>query len=407
MAPRHKPKSTPALAPDTPKQKRSKKPRLHASLQHLASDAVPVDDTELFPGAGLQDSMLSYLIYRIGPKSVTLGKRVYLGKFWEAPDAESIKAQYGGGEYHIAVHDKGRLVKGSARIMIAGEPITESHASDVTSLGDLPTSSDPVVNILVKQVEKLTERLLTGRRESNAIAPRQDDSAFTPESFERMLNIARKSRYTDLVMQTALGGETASPTISEKVISDRMTAMLEMLKMGMELGQNKEPTESGGLMELIAPLVQKILANNPLQAPAVRPVGVTATGAVGIADVQAGSVPSRAADPANNVEIDQNRERLETDVAERRLEVLAQKLSKAVTVMLSAIESETIYTDVQILGFIYNVILLEELSMISDYLTFDHVRQLMRNEPEDQISLDNNKERVESVLAAIQKQLES
>lgn len=400
------PKAKPSVdrPPDKRKVARPRKPKLHPSLRHLTPIATPVDDQSLFPGGDLESGMLNYLIYRVGPKSITHGKRVYLDKQWEVPDAESLKARFGGGEFHVVVHADGRLVKGSARIVIEGEPKIESQAGDSAALGDLPVSSDPVVNMLVQQVERLTERLLTEMRDLKAERrqPRADDSAFNPENFKKMLSIARESRYTDMLMQTALGGESAAPTISEKVISDRLSSMLEMLKMGMEYGQDKEPAESEGLMGLLAPLLQKILAGNAMQPPGVKPVETT-----NIVTGNTAPVPSLATGASDAVDIDKNRIELETNVTEMRMEVLFQKLSTAVSVMLSAIESDVDYSIDQIVEFIEKTISFDELKIIDSYLTFDNVRKLMVSEPDDQISLDNNRERVESILSAIRARLDS
>jgi len=390
-------------SPDKRKTTRTRKPKLHSTLQHLSPIATPVDDTTLFPSGDFDGGMLNYLIYRVGPKSVTQGRRVYLTKTWEIPDAESLKARFGGGEFHIVVHDKGRLVKGSARVVIEGEPKIESQSGDSATLGDLPVSSDPVVNMLVQQVEKLTERLLTEMQDLRAArVPSAEDSAFNPENFKKMLGIARESRYTDMLMQTALGGDSSSPTISEKVISDRLSSMLEMLKMGMEYGQEKEPAESGGLMALFAPLLQKILASSEMQSPGVKPVEA--------ADIAAGTtapVPSRAIGASNDIDVDKGRIELETNVTEMRQEMLTQKLSTAVGVVLDALESETEYSTDQVVAFVTKTISIEELSSIHSYLTFDNIRRLVELIPDDQISLDNNKEKVEAVLLAIRSRLNS
>ena len=400
------PTRKPPTDPSGKKPRRSgarSKTDLHPSLAHLKTISIAGADDPDGLSPELSSDSLNYLIYRTGPKDITQGKRVYLTKTWEPPDAESIKKQFGGGEFYIHVQEGGRITKGSARIVIEGEPIVQSDNQADLKLSELPASSDPVVNALVRQFENVTERLLAEIQDLKAQRSGSSGGGFDPDNFQRMIDIARRARYEDYAMKIGLGSEQSeAPTLTEDVINQRISAYMDMFSKGIEIGSGKEPTESNPLMELLAPMIASVIQKNQIptaaQVPSAldKPAGGTASPGQG--------EPTRSGSPYD-IEIEKQRTELEEKTVEMKLEALAGKLVNAIRVMLDALEAEIQYTNLQVIGFIHKEISEPEIQIVKDRLTFDNVRMLMQQTPGDQISLDNNRERVESILSDLQKTL--
>ena len=392
------PQSKPQADNGTPEKKpgRKRKGAIHPSLKHLESACIDVDDG----GKNLGESELAnsggdrFMLYRVGPKDVTKGRRIYLHTFDYTPTLEEIQKLFGGGEFWIQVFSNNGYAQGSPRIAIEGEPKIVKAESAEKMLETLPTSSDPIVNVLMQFMERLVDQMQEIRTGN------QQAGGLTPERLRELVAVAQESQLTNQLIGMATSGPQSGSPDADAIAEKRFHSMLEVFKLGMETGRQSDGGgDTAGGLGSFAPLLEKLLSSpllnqNPTAArqpggsverPGPAPVTATAAGAGDLAKLEA----DRAA--------------LESKVIEVRQDVLIQKLQRAIQTMLSAFEADVEYTDDQICGFVLQVLSVDEVRLVASYLTFEQVKAITVSLPEDQIALDNHKERVESILSELTK----
>jgi hypothetical protein len=385
-----------------PKKKRPRKGSIHPKLAHLAGACIGVED-----GAGtLAESELAgitadrCLLYRVGPKSVTNGKRVFLHTFGYYPEISEIKELFGGGEFWVQVYSDGGYAGGSPRIAIEGEPKLISESSPGKALDSLPSSSDPVVNVLMQTLMQFMDRMVEEIKELKADSPVA--SGLNPEKVRELVNAATEAQLTNRLILMATGGGQASPVDADEVAERRLKTMLDIFKMGIDAARDGGDGETtgggfGGILNRFAPLLEKLVANSAMNA-AIKPVGPPGQAVVDTIPTAPVIDVSEVSDPAA---IEKDRENLEGKTQEFRTEMLIQRLRNGVSAMLDAFESDNEYDDEQICDFIMGAVPTEELALVRTYLTFDKVRMLSTSNAPDQIALDSNRDRVEIVLAKL------
>jgi hypothetical protein len=390
----------------SPKKKpRTRKPKIHPGLAHLASACVGIEDgTETLESSELAGvSADRCMLYRVGPKSVTNGRRVFLHTFGYYPEIDEIKEMFGGGEFWVQVYSNGGYAGGSPRIAIEGEPKLLKDGSPGGVLGALPSSSDPVVNVLMQTLVPFMDRMLGEIKELKSASA--GSTGLNPEKIKELMNAATEAQLTNKLILMATGTGESSAADTEAIAERRLKALLDMFKMGIETGRDGDSGDgAAGILGRFAPLLEKLITtpltgnvNRPAHIPdrrpaAVTPVGVQAAPEAPVIDV------SKTIDPSV---MEKDREKLEGETQEFKTQMLVQNLQKGISAMLDAIESEVEYDDKQICDFVMAVVPIGELSLVRTYLTFDKVRLLVQSNPQDQIALDGNQVRVEIVLAEL------
>lgn len=396
-------------SPDKNTPSKKKKPRkvsIHPKLAHLAGACIGVEDgTETLAESELAGLTADRcLLYRVGPKSVTNGKRVFLHTFGYYPEITEIKELFGGGEFWVQVYSDGGYAGGSPRIAIEGEPKLITESSPGKALDSLPSSSDPVVNVLMQTLMQFMDRMVEEIKELKAGSP--VSSGLNPEKVRELMNAATEAQLTNRLVLMATGGGQASPVDADEVAERRLKTMLDIFKMGIDTardggGDGGGGGGFGGLLNRFAPLLEKLVANSAMSSPSRPVVSPEAAGVKSIPTAPIIDV-SEASDPAA---IEKDRENLEGQTQEFKTQMLVERLQSGISAMLDALESGNEYDDGQICGFIMGAVPVEELALVRTYLTFEKVRMLVQSHPEDQIALDSHKARVEVVLAELSSRL--
>lgn len=385
----------------TKKRKSTRKAPIHPALKHLEGACVSVDDdtqgqeeSELGRGTGAR-----FMLYRVGPKSVCQGRRLYLHTFHYSPSLEEIRELFGGGEFWIQIYENGAYSKGRPRIVIEGDPKVLKGDSPEKVLDALPVSPDPVVNVLMQTIVQFMDRMAEEIKELKGVAPAS--VGLNPEKIRELMNAATEAQLTNRLVLMATGAGEASAADTEAVAERRFKTMLDMFKMGIETGREGDSGDGvGGLLNRFAPLLEKLMSS-----PAV--AGAPATPAQ-VMPVEQGGGPSSPSAPVLNVSgksdtlaTEENRERFERETQGLKTQMLVERLQKGVSDMLDALESDVEYSNSQICGFILATVPKGELAHVQEHLTFDSIRILAQSNPQDQIALDGNRDRVEAVLAEL------
>jgi len=343
-----------------------------------------------------------FMVYRVGPKSVTKGNRLFLHTFDYTPSLEEIKDLFGGGEFWVQVYSNGSYSKGSPRIAIEGDPKILKDNSPEKVLDSLPVSSDPVVNVLMQTVVQFMDRMVEEIKELKGVA--RTSTGLNAEKIKELMNVATEAQLTNKLVLMATGAGESSAADKEAIADRRLKALLDMFKMGIETGRESDGgDESAGLLGKFAPLLEKLLAS-PLMG------NVPGPGLGGIAmPPPSQNIPSApiidVSGTSDASTIESHREKLESETQEYKTQMLVQNLLKGVSAMLDALESDVEYSDSQICDFIMAATPIEELSLVRTHLTFDKVRLLMQSNPQDQIALDSNKTRVDAILSELASKL--
>lgn len=386
------------------KKKRPRKGSIHPSLGHLKASCLSVDDgTQDLAGSELSNATGErFMVYRVGPKSVTKGNRLFLHTFEYAPSIDEIKELFGGGEFWVQVYSNGSYSKGSPRIAIEGAPKILSETSAEKVLDTLPVSSDPVVNVLMQTLMQFMDRMVGEIKDLKAGSP--VSSGLNPEKVRELMNAATEAQLTNRLIVMATGGGQASPADADEVAERRLKTMLDIFKMGIDTardggggGGDGDGGGFGGLLNRFAPLLEKLMTSPAMNA-AIKPVAPHDQSAVDTVPTSPVIDVSEVADPAM---IEKDRENLEGKTQEFKTQMLTQRLQDGIGAMLDAFESDHEYDDEQICDFIMGAVSTEELAFVRTYLTFDKVRLLAQSNPQDQIALDSNQARVEMVLAKL------
>jgi len=387
----------------TPREKTRKKKKdqtIHPSLDHMRSACVSIDDGE----QKLSESELAntsgdrFMLYRVGPKSITKGMRLYLQTFNYTPTLDEIKELYGGGEFWIQVFSNGSYAEGSPRIAIEGEPKVVQDVTPGKEIDALPQSSDPVVNILMQTVMQFQERIVAEIKDIRSMGAQS--SGLTPDRLRDLIAVATEAQLTNQLVLMATGtGDKSADADREAMVDRRLKSTLEIFKMGFEAANQRDGGDgSDGFLGSVGPLIEKIVSgplmgNVPTDHADPRTGIVTVPGQVAAADqaTAAAIYPSQT---------EKDRIELEAKINENRKGAAVAKLRKAVCAMLDAFEADTDYKDEEVCRFVLKVVNPDELWAISQHarIDFDNVRGLMEHDPANQISLDDNRDRVEAIL---------
>jgi hypothetical protein len=378
-----------------PKRRRKQnrdKAGLHPVLAHFGSGAEAV---ELADDASLKETELAgsesvdILVFRTEPKEYSGPPHQYLDTFDTAPTLKLMRDRFGGGKYLIRVYKDGRFQKGAATVTIAGPP----KVVPVETVGKEPvpapgTDGGQVSDVVLAMVERMrTDMLEAIARISGDGQPK--NTALDAAGLSELVDMANRKMVETRILSGLLPAAQPAPAPESSNISDFLKLGLEIFKAGAEFGP-KEADGSTGMLGLLQPLLQRLLTPAPAEKPG--PVMPIAT-----QDPLAGA----GSEP---VDVEAQRRQVETQSAEARKAAVIEKLKNAVRLMLTAIESEVEYTEAAICEKIRQVISQPEIDALGDGLTFENVYGIMRDEPEEQIVLDEHKDSVGRILALLKGQ---
>ena len=378
-----------------PKRRRKQnrdKADVHPLLASLGSDSEAVAFAD---DADLQDTELGgtkavdIMVFRTEPREYTGPPHQYLETFDTPPTLKLLRDRFGGGKYLVRVYADGRYQKGARTVVIAGPPrVVPVETIDKEPVPGAGATAGQVSDVVLALVERMrTETLEAIARISGDGQPKS--AALDAAGLSELVDMANRKMVETRILSGLIPvtQPTAAPESSN--ITDFLKLGLEIFKAGAEFGP-KEADGSSGMLGMLQPLLQRLLAPAPAEKPG--PV-----------------MPIPAHDPlagagSEPVDVEAQRRQVETQSAEARKVAVIEKLKNAVRLMLTAIESEVDYTDDQVCEKIRQVISQAEIAALGDGLTFDNVYGLMRDEPEDQIVLDEHKDSVTRILALLKGQ---
>ena len=377
---------------EKPKRRRKQardKAELHPALAHFGSGAEVV---ELSDDASLKDTELAgsdavdILVFRTEPREYSGPPHQYLETYDTPPTLKLLRDRFGGGKYLIRVHKDGKFQKGAATIVIAGPPrVVPLETIDKEPVPGAGGTGGQVSDVVLSMVERMrTEMLEAIARISGDGQPKS--AALDAAGLSELVDMANRKMVETRILAGILPAAQPAAAPESSNITDFLKLGLEIFKAGAEFGP-KEADGSSGMLGMLQPLLQRLLTPAPAEKPG--PV-----------------VPIPGHDPlagagAEPVDVESQRRQLETESAEARKAAVIEKLKHGVGLMLSAIESDVDYTDRQVCEKIRQIISQPEIDALGDGLTFDNVYGLMRDEPEDQIVLDEHKESVTRILALL------
>lgn len=380
------------VKPKRRKKQNRDKASLHPALAHFGTDAEVVEFSD---DESLQDTQLGgskaadIIVSRTEPREYSGPPHQYLDTFDTVPSLKLLKDRFGGGKYLIRVHQDGRFQKGAATVVIAGPPkVVPVDTIDKEPVPGAGGTAGQVSDVVLSMVERMrTEMLEAISRITGDGQPK--GAALDAAGLSDLVDMANRKMVETRILSGLLPVAQPTATPESSNIGDFLKLGLEIFKAGAEFGP-KEADGSSGMLGMLQPLLQRLLAPAPVEKPGqVVPIPVHDPLAA------AGSEP---------VDVEAQRRQVETQSAEARKVAVIQKLKSAVRLMLSAIESEVDYSDGQVCEKILQVISQTEIGALGDGLSFDNVYGLMRDEPEDQIVLDEHKDSVTRILALLKGQ---
>lgn len=378
-----------------PKRRRKQardKAELHPALAHFGSGAEVVelsDDLTLKETEVAGAEAVDILVFRTEPREYSGPPHQYLETYDTPPTLKLLRDRFGGGKYLIRVYKDGRFQKGAATIVIAGAPkVVPVETIDKEPAPGVTTSGGQVSDVVLAMVERMrTDMLEAIARITGVVQPK--NVALDAAGLSELVDMANRKMVETRILATVLPGGQPTPVAESSNIADFLKLGLEIFKAGAEFGP-KEADGSSGLLGMLEPLLQRLLTPAPAEKPGtVLPIS-TPDPLAG-----AGSEP---------VDVEAQRRQVETQSADARKAAVVEKLKNAVRLMLTAIESDVDYTDRQVCEKIQQIISQAEIDALGDGLTFDNVYGLMRDEPEDQIVLDEHKESVTRILELLKRQ---
>jgi len=385
---------------EKPKRRRKQardKAELHPALAHFGSGAEVV---ELSDDASLKDTELAgsdavdILVFRTEPREYSGPPHQYLETYDTPPTLKLLRDRFGGGKYLIRVYKDGRFQKGAATIVIAGAPrVVPVETIDKEPAPGETATGGQVSDVVLSMVERMrTEMLEAIARITGDGQPKS--AALDAAGLSELIDMANRKRLESQLLTGLFPPVQTAPAESSS-ISDFLKLGLEIFKAGAEFGP-KEADGSTGMLGMLQPLLQKLLAPAPAEKPgAVLPIRA-ADDLAG-----AGTLPVHSADMSD---VEAQRRQVEAQSSQARKAAVIEKMRSAVRLMLSAIESDVEYTDKEVCEKILQVISQPEIDTLGDGLTFDNVYGLMREEPEEQIVLDEHKESVTRILVLLKGQ---
>ncbi len=381
-----------------PKRRRKQdrdKAELHPALAYFGSGAEVV---ELSDDASLKDTELAgseavdILIFRTEPREYSGPPHQYLETYDTPPSLKLLRDRFGGGKYLIRVHKDGKFQKGAATVVIAGAPkVVPVETIDKEPVPGAVTPGGQVSDVVLAMVERMrTETLEAIERIPRDGQPKS--GALDAAGLGDLVDMANRKMVETRILSGLLpvAQPTAAPESSN--ISDFLKLGLEIFKAGAEFGP-KEADGSSGMLGMLQPLLQRLLA----PAPAPKTDQVEPIRAVPILRDLASAV-------AEPVDVEAQRRQVEAQSADARKAAVIEKLRNAVRLMLTAIESEIEYTDTEVCDKVRQIITQPEIDALGDGLTFENVYGLMREEPDEQIVLDEHKESVTRILVLLKGQ---
>lgn len=377
-----------------PKRRRKQnrdKAALHPVLAHFGSGAEAV---ELSDDASLKETELAgseavdILVFRTEPREYSGPPHQYLETYDTAPTLKLLRDRFGGGKYLIRVHKDGHFQKGAATVVIAGPP--KAVSVETTEKEPVPgagTDGGQVSDVVLAMVERMRGEML------EAIKKIQGDgqpksTTLDAAGLSELIDMANRKRLESQLL-TGLFPPVQTAPSENSSIGDFLKLGLEIFKAGAEFGP-KEADGSSGLLGMLQPLIQRLIAPVPAEKPGqVLPIP--------------GHDPLAGAG-AEPVDVEAQRRQVEANSTEERKAVVIAKLKHAVHLMLTAIESEVEYTDAEVCDKVRQIVTQPEIDALGSGLSFENVYGLMRDEPGEQIALDEHKDSVTRILALLKGQ---
>jgi hypothetical protein len=384
-----------AKADKKPKRRRKQdrdKAALHPVLAHFGSGAEAVelsDDVSLKETELAGSDAVDILLFRTEPREYSGPPHQYLDTFDTAPTLKLLRDRFGGGKYLIRVYKDGRFQKGAATVVIAGPPrVAPVEKIEKEPVAGAVTNGGQVSDVVLAMVERMRGEILEAVHMIDGFG-KSKSTGLDASSLSDLIDVANRKMVETRILSGLL--PAAQPTVAPESsnISDFLKLGLEIFKAGAEFGP-KEADGSSGMLGMLQPLLQRLLTPAPAEKPG--PV-----------------MPIAAHDPlagvgVEPVDVEAQRREVEAQSAEARKAAVIAKLKNAVRLMLTAIESEVEYTEGEICEKIRQVISQPEIDALGDGLSFENVYGLMRDEPEEQIMLDEHKDSVTRILALLKGQ---
>lgn len=386
------------MAKDDKKPKRRRKQsrdkaELHPAFAHFGSGAEVV---ELSDDASLKDTQLAgseamdILVFRTEPREYSGPPHQYLDTFDTPPTLKLLRDRFGGGKYLIRGYKDGRFQKGAATVVIAGPPkvvtvpIPEKEPDPgVTLTGD--RVSDTVLDVVERMRTEIIDAIASAGRDGQP-----KNAGLDAAGLSELVDMANRKMVETTILSRILPVTQPAPAQESSNIADFLKLGLEIFKAGAEFGP-KEADGSTSMVDMLKPLLQRILAPAPAEVP---PTVLPSSSR----DPLAGKDPVYTDAGGEPVDVEAQRRQVEAHSAEARKAAVVERLKSAVRLMLTAIESEVGYTDTQVCEKIRQVISQLQIDALGDGLSFDNVHGLMRDEPGEQILLDEHKEGVTRIL---------
>lgn len=372
------------------KQNRDKA-ALHPVLAHFGSGAEAV---ELSDDASLKETELAgseavdILVFRTEPREYSGPPHQYLETYDTAPTLKLLRDRFGGGKYLIRVHKDGHFQKGAATVVIAGPPkVVSVETAEKEPVPGAASNGGQVSDVVLAMVERMRGEMLEAIKQIQGDG-QPKSTALDAAGLSELIDMANRKRLESQVLTGLFPPVQTAPSETSS-IGDFLKLGLELFKAGAEFGP-KGAEGSSGIMGMLEPLLQRLLAPVPAEKPG--PV-----------------MPITAHDPlagagAEPVDVEAQRRQVEADSTEARKAAVIEKLKNAVRLMLTAIESDVVYTEDQVCEKIRQVISQIEIDALGSGLSFENVYGLMRDEPEEQIILDEHKDSVTRILALLKGQ---
>lgn len=384
-----------------PTDKKSVVPH-HPALAHLAQHATVVDPIK---GKVDRNRMASepYLchVYRLEPREYSGGPE-WLKAFNEAPPYELIKRMFGGGTYQLKIFQNGAYQKGGLSLTIAGAPkilkdedAPATVAETAASQGDGKSGDLAAMFAALAEVERKVESAIDrlGDAKGGGLG------GLTPERIREIMGAVNATQIESRLINSLFpAAAPVQPTPAAPAVDAQaqVTMVMDIFRMGMEFGQGQEGKGESDITAMLVSQATDLLKSFSGKRPAAPAAPAALPAAAPVASTPA---LTPAADPPDVTEA--QREQVEAVSEDERRALLVQRLKAAICTMLDAITSEIDYTVDDVCGFVLQVITPQEIGLVGDRLTFDNVRALMEGEPENQITLDEKRAIVESVLAKL------
>lgn len=380
------------VKPKRRKKQSRDKAELHPVLAYFGTGAEAVelsDDASLTETELAGSEAVDILVFRTEPREYSGPPHQYLDTFDTAPTLKLLRDRFGGGKFLIRVYKNGRFQKGAATVVIAGPPrVVSVETIEKEPLPGACADGGQVSDVVLSMVERMrTEMLEAIARITGDGQPKS--AALDAAGLSELIDMANRKRLETQLLTGLFPPVQTAPSESSS-IGDFLKLGLDIFKAGAEFGP-KEADGSSGMLGMLEPLLKRLLTPAPAEKPGqVMPIPAHDPLA------GAGSEP---------VDVEAQRREVEMQSAEARKAVVIEKLKNAVRLMLTAIESEVDYTDEQVCEKIRQIISQTEIAALGSGLTFENVYGLMRDDPEDQIVLDEHKESVTRILALLKGQV--